>query len=119
MTATEAPELSRSKRLEATLAPGARQRISEFLASFRSFEPALGLLYGDIEGVVAGKPSWSLVAFPPVVAEDMVRMYASFGAVVSHELDGFDVIVPQIAHAAELEAGVLDFVDNRLCATAG
>ena len=106
-------------RLQGKLTDDARRRITEYLNSFVSFEPALGLLYGDLDGAVAGRPSWSLIAYPPQLAEDLISMYAAFGAVVSHELDGFRVIVPQIGHVKELDAGTLDFVGNRLCAVDG
>lgn len=100
--------------LKAVLTPAAKKRITEFLNSFESFEPMLGLLYGDLDGVVAGEPSWSMTAYDPRTVEDTVEMYASFGAVVRYELDGFQVLIPQMAHVADLEGTKLDFVDNRI-----
>ena len=44
--------------LGASFAPAARARVDEYLRSFVSFEPVLGLLYSDIDE----PPSWSLVA---------------------------------------------------------
>jgi hypothetical protein len=100
--------------LKGRFAPAAKQRITDFLESFETFEPTLGLLYGDLEGDVAGGPSWSMTAFDPRTVEDTLAMYASFGAVVRYELDGFDVLIPQVSHAKELDSGVLDFIDNRI-----
>ena len=103
-------------QLRGKFSPAAQKRISDFLGSFKTFEATLGLLYGDIAGVVAGKPSWSITALDPTTVQDTIDMYASFGAVVAYELDGFRVIVPQIACVAELDQGELDFIDNRICA---
>jgi len=105
-------------KLKSTFSRSTKQRISKFLESFTSFEPTLGLLYGDLEGKVAGKPSWSITALGPRTVDDMVELYGSFGAVVCYEMDGFRVMVPQTAHLAELDGGVLEFRDNRLVATA-
>jgi hypothetical protein len=101
--------------LKAKFSPAAKQRITEYLQSFESFEPTLGLLYGDMEGGVAGSPSWSMTAFDPRTVNDTIEMYASFDAVVSYELDGFKVIIPQMARVKELDKGILDFVANRIC----
>jgi hypothetical protein len=103
-------------KLKSTFSPSTKQRISKFLESFKSFEPTLGLLYGDLEGQVAGKASWSITALGPRTVDDMVELYGSFAAVVCYELDGFRVIVPQTAHLAELDGGVLEFRQNRLIA---
>ncbi len=110
--------LSQAAPLKGKFSPAAKQRIADFLASIRSFEPTLGLLYGDVAGVVAGRPSWSITAFAPATVAEMTDMYASFGAVVTYDLDGFRVLVPQMAHIGELDGGVLDFKDNRLILTA-
>ena len=109
--------LPQSAPLKGKFTPAAKQRITDFLAGIRSFEPTLCLLYGDVQGVVAGRPSWSITAFAPATVAEMTEMYASFGAVVSYELDGFRVVVPQMAHIAELDTGTLDFKDNRLVQT--
>ena len=101
-------------RLKGRFSPAARERISEFLASFKSFEPTLGLLYGDVDAGANGGPSWSITAFAPQTVDDMMDMYGSFGAVVCYELDGFRVLVPQMSHIAELDGGELDFTGDRL-----
>jgi hypothetical protein len=107
--------MSRAAPLRGQLSAAAHDRISQFLASFDTFEPTLGLLYGDLAGVVAGRPSWSITALAPATVADLVTMYAAFGALVCFELDGQRVIVPQLAHVAELDGGMLEFVGNRLC----
>ncbi|MCP4000785.1 MAG: hypothetical protein GY727_07735 [Gammaproteobacteria bacterium] len=104
-------------RLKSTFSPATKQRISQFLESFKSFKPTLGLLYGDLAGQVTGRASWSITALGSRTVDDMVELYGSFGAVVCYELDGFSVVVPQIAHLAELDGGVLEFRENRLVAT--
>jgi hypothetical protein len=101
-------------KLKGRFTPEAKQRISEFLESIETYEATLGLLYGDLDGKVAGEASWSITAFDPLTVEDTVAMYAGVGAVVCYELDGFRVMVPQMSHIAELDAGVLDFIHNRL-----
>ena len=116
MSTDEVPAVARVATLKGHLTPAARERIAGFLGSFRSFEPTLGLLYGDLEGRVAGRPSWSIMALAPRVVDELVEMYGSFGAVVTYELDGFRVIVPQLGHIAELDGVTLDFTGNRLCA---
>jgi len=45
---------------------------------------------------------------------ELVKMYAGFGSVVCYELDGIRVVIPQLAHIAELESGVLEFVGDRI-----
>jgi hypothetical protein len=102
-------------QLKGTFTPAAKRRITEFLESFHSFEPTLGLLYGDLAGEVADQASWSITALGQRTVEDMIELYGSFGAAVCYELDGFQVIVSQISHLAELDGGVLDFTGNRLC----
>ena len=101
-------------KLKGRFTPEAKQRVSEFLESIETYEATLGLLYGDMDGKVAGAPSWSITAFDPLTVEDTVAMYAGFGAAVCYELDGFCVMVPQKSHIAELDEGVLEFVHNRL-----
>ena len=100
--------------LGARLSPGARQQIVEFLASFETFEPTLGLLYGGLQadGSVVG--SWSLTAYGPATVNDLIQMYAGFSAVVCYELEGIKVVVPQLAHIGELQSGQLEFVAGRL-----
>ena len=102
--------------LGARLSPAARQQIVEFLQSFESFEPTLALLYGGLQpdGSVAG--SWSLTAYGPETVNDLIKMYAGFGAVVCYDIEGINVLVPQMAHIGELESGQLEFVAGRLCA---
>lgn len=100
--------------LKGTFAPAAKQRVADFLESFETFEPTLGLLYGDIAGDVAGGPSWSMTALDPRTVADTIELYASFEAVVCYELDGFQVLIPQLSHTEELNAGALDFIDNRI-----
>jgi hypothetical protein len=101
-------------RLKGRFTPEAKQRITQFLQSFESFRPTLALLYGDIYGQIAGRPSWSMTAYGPRTVADMVEMYATFGSVVLYELDGFQVIVPQLAHIAELDGGTLEFAGDRI-----
>lgn len=112
---TPQPEVA---RLKARFTPEAKQRISDFLDSIETYEPTLGLLYGDLNGQVAGEASWSITAFDPLTVDDTVAMYAGFGAVVCYELDGFRVMVPQMSHIAKLDKGEFEFVDNRLRPTA-
>lgn len=108
---TPAPQVA---QLRARFAPETKQRLIEYLASFKSFEPTLALLYGDTDGLVAGGPSWSVTAYGPRTVKDMVEMYANFGSVVLYELDGIQVIIPQLARIAELEGGLLEFTGNRI-----
>ncbi|MGI9290359.1 MAG: hypothetical protein ACR2QG_03670 [Gammaproteobacteria bacterium] len=108
---TSTPEIG---SLNGKFTPAAKTRINEYQSSFETFEPTLGLLYGDIEGVVTGKPSWSLAAFDSRSANDTIEMYSSFGAVVLYELDGFTFLIPQISHIKELNSRKIEFVNNRL-----
>ena len=91
-------------------APAARERINEYLQSFVSFKPVLGLLYSD----VSGHGSWSIAAFGQQTVDELVKMYGSFGAAVCYDIDGFRAVVPQVAHIDELDSGLLDFTGNRL-----
>ena len=100
--------------LDVVFAPQARERVNKFLQSFESFEPTLGLLYGDIQPNGSGQGSWSLVAYDPQTVNDMISMYAGFGSIVCFDLDGIDVVIPQIARVGELESGMLDFDGDRL-----
>ena len=100
--------------LGATFSPSARERITSYLQSFESFEPTLGLLYGAVAPDGSGKGSWSLAALDSSTVAELVKMYAGFGAVVCYELDGIRVVIPQLAHIAELESGVLEFVGDRI-----
>lgn len=96
--------------LGAKFAPEARQRIDDYLQSFVSFEPTLGMLYSDL----GDQPSWSLVAFGQTTVDELIKMYGSFGAVVCYSIDGLAVVVPQLAHIDLLDSGTLDFTGNRL-----
>ena len=100
--------------LDVTFSPAARERVNQFLQSFESFQPTLGLLYGDLSPGGSGKGSWSLVAYGPETVNEMIEMYAGFGTIVCFDLDGIDVVIPQIARVAELESGVLEFAGDRL-----
>ena len=100
--------------LGAIFSPSARQRVTEFLQSFVSFEPTLGLLYGAIPSEGAGKGSWSMTALGPQTVEELATMYAKFGSVVCYEIDGIRVVIPQLAHIEELESGVLEFAGDRI-----
>jgi len=100
--------------LGVVFSPQTRERVNKFLQSFESFEPTLGLLYGDIKPDGSGQGSWSLVAYGPQTVNEMTEMYAGFGSIVCFDLDGLDVVIPQIARIGELESGVLEFVDDRL-----
>jgi len=113
MTANDTEVVERQPRvvdLGAKFAPAARQRIEAYLSSFVSFEPHLGFLYSDIDG----QPSWSLAALGKATVDELVTMYSSFGAVVCYDIDGIDVVVPQLAHIDMLDSGTLDFVGERL-----
>lgn len=101
---------ARVAELAGRFTPAARQRIRDYLDSFVSFEPMLGLLYSTANG----RASWSLVAFAKPTVDELVRMYGQFGAVVCYDIDGFRAVVPQVAHVDSLDAGMLDFVGNRL-----
>ena len=105
--------------LGATFSPQARERVNNFLHSFKSFKPTLGLLYGALLPDDSGKGSWSMTALGPYTVEEMVRMYAGFGSVVCYELDGIRVVIPQLAHIGELESGLLEFVGDRICPVTG
>ncbi len=100
--------------LGATFLPEARERITDFLHSFVSFEPTLGLLYGAISQDESGKGSWSITAFDPQTVDEMVEMHTGFGSIVRFDLDGIHVVIPQLAHIGELESGVLEFVGDRI-----
>jgi len=100
--------------LGAVFSPPARQRVTEFLQSFVSFEPTLGLLYGAIPTEGAGKGSWSMTALGAQTVEELATMYAKFGSVVCYDIDGIRVIIPQLAHIEELESGVLEFDGDRI-----
>lgn len=90
--------------------PEARKRIEDYLHSFVSFEPTLGLLYS----AASGSGSWSLTAYSQSMVEELARMYGKFGAVVCYDLDNIRVVVPQLAHIDELDGGTLDFIGDRL-----
>ena len=96
--------------LGARFTPEARERIETYRRSFVSFEPRLGLLYSD----AGDQPSWSLAAFGEETVRELVDMYGSFGAVVCYDIDGVDMIVPQLAHIELLDSGTLEFVGDRI-----
>ena len=100
--------------LGASFTPEARQRISDYLHSFVSFEPTLCLLYSH-KSVNGSNGSWSVAAYGSQTVNEMVEMYAGFGSIVLYDLDGLDVLVPQLAHIADLESGTLGFVGDRIC----
>ena len=110
----QAEKTVRVFQLETRFTPEARARIESFLQSFVSFEPVLGLLYGDLPADGSGKGTWSIAALGRQTVDDMIEMYARFGAVICYDIDGIQVVVPQIGHINELEAGVLDFAGDRL-----
>ncbi len=58
--------------------------------------------------------SWSLVAYGPQTVADLQTSYASFGATVRFDLDGIEVVIPQLGHVAELRHGQLYFDGDRL-----
>ena len=99
-------------QLDTRFTDQARDRINEFLGSFESFEPTLGLLYGDVQA--ESKGSWSMVAYGRQTVDDIVEMYAAFGSVVCYDLDGIHAVIPQIAHIDELETAELEYVGGRL-----
>lgn len=90
--------------------PAARARITDYMQSFVSFEPVLGLLYSD----VSGQGSWSIAALGQQTVDELIKMYGGFGAVVCYDIDGMRAVIPQLAHIDELDSGMLDFVGNRL-----
>ena len=99
-------------QLDTRFTDKARERIKEFIASFESFEPSLGLLYGEVDA--SGMGSWSLVAYGKQTVDDIVEMYAAFGSVVCYDLDGIQAVIPQIAHIDKLESAELEFIGGRL-----
>jgi hypothetical protein len=104
------PVQVRVVELGGRFAPQARERIQQYLQSFVSFEPVLGLLYSD----VSGQGSWSMAAFAQQTVDELTKMYGSFGAAVCYNIDGLQAVIPQVAHIDELDSGVLDFAGNRL-----
>jgi hypothetical protein len=111
----EQPEkVIRTVRLDTKFTPEARERIVKFMQSFVSFKPVLGLLYGDVPADGAAKGSWSIAALGQQTVDDLIDMYAGFGAVICYDIDDIQVVVPQIGHINELEAGVLEFSGDRL-----
>lgn len=110
----ESDKQAKLVRLEAIFAPDAHDKIQTYLRSFVSFEPTLGLLYGAETAPGAGDGSWSIAALDQATVNEMIEMYANFGAVICYDISGIRVVIPQIAHIDKLETGRLDFVDNRL-----
>jgi hypothetical protein len=111
----EQPEkVIRTVRLDTKFTPEARERIVKFMQSFVSFKPVLGLLYGDVPADGAAKGTWSIAALGQQTVDDLIDMYAGFGAVICYDIDDIQVVVPQIGHINELEAGVLEFSGDRL-----
>ena len=111
----EQPEkVIRTVRLDTRFTPEARERIVKFMQSFVSFKPVLGLLYGDVPADGSAKGTWSIAALGQQTVDDLIEMYAGFGAVICYDIDDIQVIVPQIGHINELETGVLEFSGDRL-----
>ena len=52
----------RTVAIDTKFTPDARKHIAEFLRSFESFEPTLGLLYGALPPDGSGPGSWSIAA---------------------------------------------------------
>ena len=104
----------RTVRLDTRFTPEARERIVKFMQSFVSFKPVLGLLYGDVPADGAAKGTWSIEALGQQTVDDLIEMYAGFGAVICYDIDDIQVVVPQIGHINELESGVLEFSGDRL-----
>lgn len=104
----------RTVRLDTRFTPEARERIVKFMQSFVSFKPVLGLLYGDVPAEGSAKGTWSIEALGQQTVDDLIEMYAGFGAVICYDIDDIQVVVPQIGHINELEAGVLEFSGDRL-----
>jgi hypothetical protein len=99
-------------RLEGCFSSAARQRILDYLQSFHSFEPRLVLLYGDAGGTEPG--SWSLQAISSPMLLDLAHMYSGFGGVICFDLDGIQVVVPQLSRIDQLDKGILEFRGDRL-----
>ena len=111
----EQPEkVIRTVRLDTRFTPEARERIVKFMQSFVSFKPVLGLLYGDVPADGSAKGTWSIAALGQQTVDDLIEMYAGFGAVICYDIDDIQVVVPQIGHINELESGVLEFSGDRL-----
>jgi hypothetical protein len=111
----EQPEkVIRTVRLDTRFTPEARERIVKFMQSFVSFKPVLGLLYGDVPADGSAKGTWSIAALGQQTVDDLIEMYAGFGAVICYDIDDIQVVVPQIGHINELETGVLEFSGDRL-----
>jgi hypothetical protein len=104
----------RTVRLDTRFTPDARERIVKFMQSFVSFKPVLGLLYGDVPADGSAKGTWSIAALGQQTVDDLIEMYAGFGAVICYDIDDIQVVVPQIGHINELETGVLEFSGDRL-----
>jgi len=100
----------RTVELGGRFTPAAREHILQYLQSFASFEPSLGLLYSN----VSGSGSWSVAAFGQQTVDELIKMYSRFGSAVCYDIDGLSAVVPQVAHIDELDSGILDFHGNRL-----
>ncbi len=110
--AEESGKAVRMVQLDTRFTPEARERVLQFLRSFVSFEPVLGLLYGNASS--DGPGTWSLTALGRQTVDDMIEMYSGFGAVICYDIDGIQTVIPQIGHINELEAVVLEFCGDRL-----
>jgi len=100
--------------LDSTLVSSARQTIQQFLDSFVSFEPTLGLLFGEVSPSDDASGSWSLCAYDSQTAGELIESYERFGASVCFDLDGFRVLIPQLARVPLLRGVELDLVENRI-----
>ena len=103
-----------STPLGVRLGSATRDRIERFLTSFETFSPTLGLLYGYPAGNPALPGSWSMVAFGPETVADLDTSYAAFGASARFDLDGIEVLIPQLGHVAKLRRGEFYFDGGRL-----
>ena len=55
-----------------------------------------------------------MIAYGPQTVADLQASYASFGANVRFELDGIEVVIPQLGHVPKLRQGQLYFDGDRL-----
>jgi len=107
--------MTETRQLGARFSRETRQQIGAYLDGINSYTPTLGLLYGfGAEEDANGEGSWSLIAYGDENVTELVDLYSNFGMSVCFELDGLNVIVPQIGKLAQLDSGVLEFRDNRL-----
>ena len=106
--------MTTQRRLGAKLTAHAREQIADYLEGIQSYHPNLGLLYGIDPSINDGKGSWSMVAYDDNYAAELQDHYGRYGASISFELDGFNVLIPQIGRIHKLDSGVIEMVNNRL-----